>query len=425
MKTKSIFWMAALGAVVGCGGNNDTGNNYLPMTSSRNVTPEAVDRASKSLKVGAAAKVPVAANEFGFKLFKDLIGKEAKENIVLSPTSISLALAMVSNGAAGDTKKAFDKALGVENLLPTEFNQAYKDLQTVLVAPDPKVQLTIANSLWAAQNVEFKREFTGKNTDFFGAKVSAVDFTKTETLDTLNQWVSDATEKKIPKLFETLDPLTILTLINAITFKGEWSQPFKADDTKPHDFMTLAGKSVQVPMMKRTGDFSFRKEDKFSAVDIPFGDGKASMVIWAPNSGVNTATLLKEFNGKKFAEVKSKFQQVEGSVSIPKFKSEYSKTINEQLKQLGLAPAFDSEKANFTAMTDLKPAFISNVLHKAVIEVDEKGAEAAAATGVEIKTTSAPNPDRLVNFVADKPFLYAIVEKSTGTILFMGLYGQP
>lgn len=425
MTMNSMRWMSGVVlamAIVGCGGNNDANNNYLPMNR-RNVTPEATERASKALTVGRGAKVSAASTDFGFRLFSRMVGKEATQNLFISPASISTVLAMTYNGAAGSTKDAFESTLGVKGFLPNEVNGAYKDLRTLLLAPDPKVEISIANGIWTQQGVEFKRDFIGRNTDFYGAKVSAIDFSNPESLKTINDWVKEETEERIPKLFDELSKDAAMVLVNAVSFTGEWSEPFKDDQTKEDTFTGFDGKPAKAQMMNRNGEMSHLKEGKFAAVNLPYGDGKAQMTILLPNPNVSIPDLLKDVNAKNWTEWQGKFKSQRGRLSIPKFTFTSDEKLNGTLSGMGLGVAFDPQKADFSGMIDKQKLFISQAVHRTFVSVDEKGTEAAAATGVEMMPTSAPA--QTMDFIANRPFVFVITEKSTGTVLFMGVFGKP
>lgn len=424
MKLSKLSWLFVPIALVGCGGNNETGSNYLPMTG-RNITPEASEKATKALTTGKASKVPMGANDLGFRLVRELAGPKVTENVVVSPTSIAMALGMVANGAGGETKKAFDKTLGTDAMIPSEFNQAFKDLRTVLLAPDPKVTLTVANSLWTTPNYEVKREFLGRNTDFFGAAVKSIDPKNPRSVDEVNNWVSEATEKKIPKLMEELNPEMVLLAINAVYFKGEWTDPFDTKMTADREFTTFDGKKVQQLMMNKSGDFRGGELEKVSVLQLPMGSGNASVVMVLPNMGTSIDTLIKDLNAKSWQGWMSSIKPVEGQICIPKFKMEFGTSLAETFKKLGLGIAFDYTKADFSGLTDAKGVVITQIIHKATFEMDEKGAEAAAATGVEMAVESAPMHEKRFKFIADRPFLYAIVENRTQSVLFMGVYGKP
>ncbi len=414
--------LAALG-LAGCGGSGDTTNNY---PGRMNPTPDAVNRATKSLTTGKAKTVTQAANAFGFALFQELLKKEANKNLFISPTSISIALAMTYNGAEGETKTAMEKTLGLAGMTVREVNDANKDLRTLLAAPDKGVTLEIANSLWAKQGVEFKRQFMGTNEDFYGAKITALDFAKEEAPDAINVWVSEATREKIKTIVDKIPPEMVLYLVNAVYFKGAWEKPFDAKRTMPREFTLFDGKKKEVPFLNQGGEYETFKTEKFEAVRLPYGTGKLGMFVLLPNAGVPVGDVAKLLNPKNWEGWLGKMKKLDGTVALPKFKADYSVALKDYLTAMGMADAFEPGKANFTGIAAEPPLYISSVGHKTFVEVNEEGTEAAAVTDVAVGATSAPiQPKERLEFVANRPFLYAIVDKQTGTVLFLGIMGDP
>ncbi len=426
MQNKFFWLIGATAALAGCGGSNEN-SNYLPMTR-KNVTPEAVDRATKSLTLGKGAKVIQGATDFGFRMFRQIAGEKPTSNSFISPLSISMALGMTYNGAGGGTKEAFDKVLGLENLLTTEINPAFRDLQTTLVGADKKVTVNIANSIWTDRKFEPKREFLSANTDYFAAKVQSIDIQSPDAVKAINDWVKQETEEKIPKLFDELSKDTVCVLVNAIYFNGLWTTPFKKADSKELPFTGFDGKEDKTMMMNRSAhDFDYQKAEKFTAVRLPYGDARLSMVVLLPNQNVGVGPIIKELNAKNWTNWMAKFKPMEGSVTIPKWKVEGTFELKQPLSDLGLGVAFEEGKADFTKMANVKVGelFISRVVHKTMVDVSEEGTEAAAATGVEMAATAAPAPTERFEFVANRPFLYAIVDKQTNLTLFFGVFGKP
>jgi serine protease inhibitor len=411
-------------AIWGCGGSSNDSATY---PGRLNTSPESVSRATKNLTTGKAKNVTVAANSFGFGLFKHLLGKEKDRNLFVSPVSVSMALAMTFNGAEGETKNAMEKTLHLSGMTLREVNDAYRDLRTVLANPDKGVRLDIANSLWARQGVDFKREFLGRNEDYFGARVTTLDFSKPESPDAINTWVGEATNEKISKIVEKIPPDIVLYLINAVYFKGSWKDPFDAKQTVPREFTTFDGKKVETSLMHDYGEYEYMKAEKFASVRIPYGTGRLTMVVLLPNPGVPVGDVAKQLDAKTWDGWMGKFRKIEGRVGLPKFKSETSLQLKEALSALGMEEAFDTSKANFTGMASVEPErlFLSSVGHKTFVEVNEEGTEAAAVTDVAVGVTSAPVQKETFELIANRPFLYAIVDKQTGSILFLGAFGRP
>lgn len=371
-------------------------------------------------------KVVTANTQFGFNLFNDIQKIEQDKNIFISPFSISVALAMTLNGASGETEQAMANTLELQGLDSESINVGYAALQHALQTSDPKVILAIANSLWARQDVPFKRDFLQRNTQFFGAEVSTLNFTDPNTLTTINQWVNTNTNGKIEKILDEINPDAVLFLINAIYFKGTWQTEFDPSHTRDGSFHLGTGDEKQVPMMTRTGDYrSYENpEEKFQAISLPYGDGRISMDIFLPYRESDLNTFLDNLNSENWENWISQFHEREVFLSIPKFKLEYEKTLNNPLQSLGMGIAFAPGAADFSRMADLavlgRNLYIGEVLHKAVVEVNEEGTEAAAVTSVGIRTTSLPP-----QFIADRPFFFAIRDNETQTVLFMGTVVDP
>ncbi len=376
--------------------------------------------------VSIDTNVVTANTQFGFDLFNDIRKIEQDQNIFISPLSISIALAMTLNGAAGETEQAMTNTLYLQQLDSESINTGYAGLRHALQTSDPKVVLTIANSLWARQDVPFKQDFLQRNTEYFGAAVSTLDFTDPNTLPTINQWVNTNTNGKITKILDEINPDMVLFLINAIYFKGTWQTEFDPSRTRDSTFYLATGDEEQVPMMTRTGDYSYYEnhEAKFQAISLPYGDGRISMYIFLPYRESDLNTFLEGLNTENWERWVSQFREQEVFLSMPKFKLEYEKTLNTPLHSLGMGIAFAPGLADFSRMADLEALgqnlYIGEVLHKAVVEVNEEGTEAAAVTSVGIRATSAPPA-----FMANRPFFFAIRDNETKTLLFMGTVVDP
>lgn len=376
--------------------------------------------------VSIDTNVVTANTQFGFNLFDEIRKIEQDKNIFISPLSISIALAMTLNGASGETEQAMTHTLHLQQLGSESINTGYAGLRQALQVADPKVTLAIANSLWARQDVPFKQDFLQRNTQFFGAEVSTLDFTDPNTLPTINQWVNTNTNGKITKILDEINPDMVLFLINAIYFKGTWQTEFDPSRTRDGTFYLATGAEKQIPMMTRIGDYLYSEnyEAKFQAISLPYGDGRMSMYIFLPYPESDINTFLAGLNTENWERWMSQFREQEVFLSMPKFKLEYEKTLNNPLQSLGMGIAFAPGAADFSQMADLevlgRNLYIGEVLHKAVVEVNEEGTEAAAVTSVGIRTTSAPPA-----FIANRPFFFAIRDNETQTVLFMGTVVDP
>ncbi len=365
-----------------------------------------------------------ANNGFGFNLLRQLQEKEPDQNIFISPASVSAALAMTYNGAGGKTSRDMAEALLLREMSLEEVNKAFADLKTILQNPDPKVELAVANSLWARAGTDFNEDFLQRNRDYFGAETTALNFNLPGAADQINSWVKEQTRGKIAKIVEPpIDPLTVLFLINAIYFKGDWSEPFDARKTREIPFTLTDGTVKQHPVMFKEGDYQTLKTDHFQAVSLPYGKtGRLSMYIFLPNEGSSLAEFYSELNRENWDSWLNAFMERNAEIGLPRFKFEYETSLNDALKALGMAEAFDPAAADFSGMRPAADLYISDVKHKTFIEVNEEGTEAAAVTSVEMRLTAMPETFTLV---ADRPFFFAIADNQTKTVLFMGSVSDP
>ena len=366
-----------------------------------------------------------ANTKFGFNLFNEILKTEQNSNVFISPFSISVAVAMALNGAAGDTEQGMVNTLQVQNVDKEDINLGYAVLQQTLQTTDPKVTLSIANSLWGSQDFSFDSEYLQRNAQFFDAEITSLDFTDPGSVNTINNWVNDNTNGKIPEIIDGISPDDVLFLINAIYFKGKWQTKFDPANTRDDMFHLVDGSSKQVPMMFRDDKYPFFYSKEFQAVSLPYGDGKIAMYIFLPSVDSDLNTFLESLNIENWQEWMSQFREQKVWVQIPKFKLEYKIKLNQILKNLGMETAFNRNQANFSRMVSTDAAltgnlYISKVDHKTFVEVDEEGTEAAAVTGIGVSVTSLPP-----QFTVNRPFFFAIRDNETGTILFMGTVVDP
>jgi serine protease inhibitor len=367
-------------------------------------------------------RLVAANNRFGFELFNQLQLTDKGKNVFYSPLSVALALSMAYNGAAGETKEAMRRTLKTEGLGLDELNEASAALINSLRSSDPKVELAIANSLWARRGVKFREDFLERNRQFFGAEVASLDFDAPSALTTINNWVSRNTESKIPSIINRIDPDHVMFLINAIYFKGQWEKKFKKELTKNEPFYPLSGPQKGVPMMSQSGDYQYYRGDKFQALRLFYGAKGASLDLFLPDKNSSIDHLLKRLSFEQCREWTRRFHQAEGDIKIPRLKIAYESSLNDPLKAMGMGVAFEGGRADFRGMRDQNNLYISEVKHKAVVEVNEEGTEATAATSVGIKEESAR---QRFTFIADHPFLMMIRDQRADAILFMGVVVDP
>ncbi|RKU22281.1 proteinase inhibitor I4 serpin [Candidatus Poribacteria bacterium] len=367
---------------------------------------------------------------FGFKLLNELRQSQQHNNTLLSPFSLSVALAMARNGAAGETERAIVSALQLQALAPESINANYVYLQRALQAPDSKVTLEIANALWAADDIEFDPGFLNRNNQFLDTEIATLDFTEPTNVDTINDSINTNTDGAIPSVVEAIDPQTIACLISGIYFKGNWQEEFDTSLTRDEPFTLANGDKKQIPMMRRTDWYPYYADDQFQAVSLPYEDGQMSMYIFLPNPDTDLHTFLDRLSVENWEGWMSRFSQREVSLVMPTFKLQYSAELKNALERLAMGIAFDEDRADFSRMTASSvPVFISYLTHTAVVEVNEEGTEASTGSFVfldaDVTTALAEESVPPIPFIVDRPFFLAIRDNQTGTVLFMGVVMEP
>ena len=365
-------------------------------------------------------------NDVGFNLYKNMA--LGKENMMISPVSVSLAMEMVYNGATGATREAIAKALNIQGIDVERLNKNNRALIYFLTSTDPQVTLTIANSIWMVEDFKFSEVFLETVENDYQAEAKKLDFSDPKSADTINKWVADQTQGTIDQIVTPpIDPETIMFLINAIYFKGAWTSPFEKALTTDQSFKLADGQTVTVPTMYQSGTFDYLKTSDFEALRLPYGeDAQMAMVLFLPNEEASLSEFYQQLNQDNWSNWISLFEEKAGSLMLPKFTIEYEKSLNQPLTDLGMGIAFEPGKADFSGMAAEGTAgdiFISDVKHKTFIQIDETGTEAAAVTSVEVGVTSMPAYDFELKF--DRPFFYAIQDSKTGAIIFMGSMFDP
>ena len=359
-----------------------------------------------------------ANNTFALRSLAALVESAPAENLFYSPLSASMALGMTMNGASGDTWTEMRATLGFGALDEEAINESYRDLLSLLLTLDPSVTVDIGNSVWTSVSNPALPDFQSRVRDYFGATVEAVDFGDPASLSRINRWASDATRGKIPKMYDALPPHVVVVLLNALYFKGDWRLPFDPAQTRPGSFETADGTQVSVPLMTRDLTVAHLEDDGVQVVELPYGGGAFVFTAALPRLGESAADLAGALDDATWADWTARLTG-EGRilVSLPRFRLEWERRLNDMLADLGMPSAFGAG-ADFTRLVP-GGFWIDEVKQKAVVDVNEEGTEAAAVTGV-VGVTSAPPHVRF-----DRPFLFAIRERLSGTILFMGVVQDP
>lgn len=377
---------------------------------------------------GLLRRLVAANSKFGFKIFSEVRKTDGGKNVFISPSSIAFALAMTYNGAKGETEKAMAKVLELEGLSLDEIGSANAALMEELTEKNSGIKLSVANSLWGMKGFVFKKDFFARGKKYFQAALETVDFADPKASGLINAWVGKKTEGKIDRIVNRLSPLTSLVLVDAIYFKGNWEEKFDKTKTKDRNFFPTGSAKKTVPMMSQSGEYNYFKGDSFQAVRLPYAKDRFGMYIFLPDKDSNLKGLTARLTQTDWQVWLSKFKKMEGDITIPRFKLEYDIKLNNALTAIGMALAFDSEKANLTGIADVSThnnLYISDVFHKTFMDVNEEGTEATAATTVIVNVKGLPIPEDRFEMIVDRPFFMAIEDSKTKTILFMGAIEDP
>jgi serpin B len=393
---------------------------------------EPITELPRALTIGEQ-EVIGASNRFGFSLLGELRDADPDENLFYSPLSAHIALGMALTGARDSTYDAIATTLGFapNGAVPplTEITDSYESLPALLLGLDPKIEIGIANSAWYEQVFPFQAEYLSTVQQVFDARVEALDFADPAAVGTINSWVDSATNGRIDEMLDQIDPLEVLFLINAIYFKGSWTHRFDRDDTHDATFHLADGSTKTVRMMARSeGGFGHKWQENEEIIDLPYGGGAFRMTIVLPRPDRSLGDVIAGLDAARWAAWTDDLLERDVPVHLPRFTLEWEKSLNDVLKALGMQIAFTPGRADFGGMlqdgfdpkamgTDLH---ISRVKQKSFVDVNEEGTEAAAATSVGVAVTSAPVP-----VIVDRPFLFAIRERLSGTILFLGVILDP
>lgn len=370
----------------------------------------------------------VGANTtFALQLYGKLRSTEG--NLALSPYSISSALAMTYAGARGDTARQMEQTLHFDQS-KTSVHELFGRLDAALKAAQGSNELSIANSLWPQEKYPFREDFLNLLKRDYGATVTPLNYERQAepARRTINQWVDDKTKHKIVELIGpgVLDALTRMVLVNAIYFKGTWATPFPASSTRPDKFYAQPDTTLTVPFMHKRGQFRYGENDRLQMLALPYIGQELEMVVLLPRSRDGIGALENSLTLASLAAWTSGMRNQQVDVALPKFKMSSGFSLAQALKAMGMNDAFDPARADFSGMDGrARWLYLSAVLHKAYIEVNEKGTEAAAATAVVVAPTAMRIKERPQEFRADHPFLFLIRDSATGSILFMGRVARP
>lgn len=374
---------------------------------------------------GGGSEVVTAQNTFGLKLFKELLQQDQDDgNKLISPLSIHMDFCMAYNGASGKTKDEMGRALEVADVPVSLLNSVNNTLINGLPAVDPKVAIHVANSIWYRNTgAQPLPGFIQSVSDAYEAQIAGLDFNDPATLKKINSWVSEKTKRKIDKIIDKIDSDDIMYLVNAVYFKGRWKMKFDGKQTKNRAFYKAGNLAVQTPFMTQTAALRYAGNQSMQIVELPYGSGSYSMYIILPGQDLTPESLVSSFDENILKNTLASLDSTVITVYLPKWKSTYEiKDMKPLLWSLGMEEAFSAGNADFSQMYDPGVgAYISKALHKTFIAVDEEGTEAAAVTSIGMTTTSTG----MLVMDINRPFLYLIAERQTGSVLFLGEVNDP
>jgi serpin B len=362
-------------------------------------------------------KIIAANNDFSFALFRQLGAAESDSNVFVSPLSASMALGMAMNGASGTTFDEMRATLGFGTTSEPEIDQGYESLIALLRGLDPGVDFRIANSVWMRQGFPVAPSFLDATRTWFDAQATSLDFASPAAVKSINDWVSTATAGRIPTILDQIQSDEVMFLVNAIYFKGSWRAKFDPALTIDAPFHGIAG-DQPAKLMHREGMIRYLQTPAFSAVDLPYGNSAYSMSVVLPNAGQSVDAVLASLQADTWSASTAQLHEAEIDLYLPRLELTWGRMLIPDLQALGMRAAFDDRSADFSRISPAGPGlFITTVMQKTYVKVNEEGTEAAAVTNVGIGVTSAPV--RIV-FRVDRPYVFVIRERLSGTILFMG-----
>jgi serine protease inhibitor len=358
-----------------------------------------------------------ASNAFSFALWKRVNTGPRDSNVFVSPLSASFSLGMAMNGAANQTLDDMRTGLQFGTTTLADIDAGYKSLIGLLTTLDPTVTMDIANSIWYRNTFSFNQSFLDDGTNYFGATVKPLDFANTSaSLAAINGWVNTQTKGKIPTILDAIEPENVMFLINAIYFKGSWRTRFDPAQTSDAAFHAASGDQT-ARLMHRHDTMLYAESPTYQAVDLPYGDSAFTMTVVLPKPGTTVESLAASLDPGAWQALTSNLQRGDVDLYVPKLKISWVRDLIPDLKALGMIAPF-ADGADFTRMSVRgRELFISTVRQKTYVEVTEEGTEAAAVTNTGISTTAARIPSVIR---VDRPFVFVIRERLSGTVLFMG-----
>lgn len=360
-----------------------------------------------------------ASVAFTGKLFKETV--EAGKNSMISPPSVFLALGLTQNGADGETLKEFEALLSGGKLTANDLNSYYQNYISSINNVKKSTKLSVANSIWCRQGLSPKKDFLQRNADYFGADMYTLDFSAPEAPERINKWVDENTNHLIKKIIDKIPAQTVMYLINTVYFNAKWAVPFNKALNSTGEFTLSDGSKVQTVFMNAEDTFGYLKTDAYEMAVLPYDDNQFSFAVLLPKEGTAMQDFVKRLDAQAIENM-TEAKPAGLRLSIPKFETEYEIKLNDPLIRMGLASAFDGGSADFSRMVEGGGLYIGEAKHKTFIRVDEIGTEAGAATSIAMDESAMLD---VVTLNLNRPFVYAVIDKTSGIPLFLGTMENP
>lgn len=408
--------IALIGIATSCKSTNaNTTTDNATNEKAKTEKPMNDDNELKDIQLTEIERQLVSSNnDFAFKLFRAIKDDESK---LVSPLSITYALGMLNNGAVGETQQEINKVLGFGNADVDAINNFCLKMLKECPNLDNDTKVLIANTIYLNKGYNLKKDFVKKAKKYYYAEPETRNFGDGKTLDVINKWANDHTEGMIPKILtqDEFDPAMVSYLLNALYFKGVWTDKFSESRTREE----LFNEKDEVMMMRMEKKFRYSDNDVFQSIDLPYGNRAYSMTVLLPHRGKTVDDVLMSLSGKKWAETRNGMRTTLVDLKLPRFETKSDIDLKKIMSNLGMPLAFTG-RANFNEFCDA-PTHIGLMKQVAKIKLDEKGTEAAAVTVIGMmKTSAVARPEKPIEFYADRDFVYVITEQSTGAIFFIG-----
>lgn len=387
------------------------------------------DAAAPSASVNVAA----ADNAFGFRLLNGVQKTVPGRNVVLSPVSAALDLSMVLNGAGGETRQQMLAVLSLSGTDIDAINTANAQLIKVIRTPSLSVTLSVADSLWVNnRRATLRPDYVKQTQAWYDAEMVDLDFSNPSAATRINSWASKETHDRIPKVIDRVDPATLVLLLNAVYFKGEWTHKFDKAQTQQRDFTLASGTVKQVRRMAQSGRFDYFETPDMQAIRLAFGAGDLVMEVLLPAKSSSLGALEAALTPEHWTDWQKQYAPRSGKIELPRFELNSHYRLNEPLQNLGMTRAFRADGAQLAGMFSAAPGqaragsfYISLVLQSSYWKVDEEGAEAAAVTTTGVRTAAVARPEQPFQMIVDRPFFCAIEDRRSGALLFVGAIHDP